>query len=689
MPDSESLRETVTAETKLVHPKTAEAIADDALRAQLSAALAPNYTIGSKLGSGGFGSVYRAIHGNTGQEVAVKVLRLESDWPAQTVAARIARFEREAKLCAALRHPNLVRLLDKGHTPTETYYAIFELVPGETLRDLLERERRLSVERVADLMSQVLDAVATAHAAGVVHRDLKPANIMVVNTGLTTHVKVLDFGISTLTLDARDADFHDVTQSHELIGTPRYCAPEQLRGDLPTPKTDLYAWGLVFLECITGQPAISGTAAEIYNRHLSPLEIPLPRGIVGHPLGEFLRRVLLKNPEERAGNAAQLHTEFKLLPLGDLVGALSDPSPEVTERPAEQAATFSMTEVRIERRHVTAIAVNLRLVPTGEQLADAEVLDPILRDQLSVCREALVRYGGVITGEMGESLVVMFGYPVASDGDARRAVRTVLELSEDIRMRGERLSTTHRLALQFRVGIHTGPITVKQGQVPTGITPTRALTLSAAADTNTIVVSPESRRLFESFAELEVGVQVPVSGVAQPVQTAWLVGERRGEALSFRPEQSASNEFIGRRAELGQLDDHLAGRRGRGFVRAALVVGEAGIGKSRLVREFLRKARDGGRSVLECRCLAEHRNIALSPVLPVLRHQLGLHSATDRLTGDSMVAALNGYGLDPARFVPIVCVWLSLPLPDGFQPAQVAPFRQRELLLEALVVVLT
>ena len=286
---------------------------------------------------------------------------------------------------------------------------------------------------------------------------------------------------------------------------------------------------------------------------------------------------------------------------------------------------------------------------------------------------------------MGESLVVMFGYPVASDGDARRAVRTVLELSEGIRKRSERLSATHRLALQFRVGVHTGPITVKRGQVPTGITPTRALTLSTAADTDTIVVSPESRRLLESFAEFEAGVQVPVGSEAQPVQTALLVGERRGEALSFRPGQSTSIEFIGRRAELGQLEDHLAGTRGRGFVRAALVVGEAGIGKSRLVREFLGKARDDGRSVLECRCLAEQRNVALWPVLPVLRHQLGLHGAADRLAGESMVEALNAYGLDPARFVPILCVWLSIPLPDGFQPARVAPFRQRELLLEALV----
>ena len=369
MPGSESSRETVAAETGVRFPKSAGALAADDLRAQLSTALAPHYTIGGELGSGGFGSVYRAVHANTGQYVAVKVLRLESDWPASVVAARIARFEREAALCAALRHPNIVRLLDRGHTSTETYYAIFELVLGETLRALLNREHRVSVERVADLMSQVLDALATAHAAGVVHRDLKPSNLMVVNTGLTSHVKVLDFGISTVTVDARDPDFRDVTGSHELVGTLPYCAPEQLRGDLPTPKTDLYAWGLVFLECITGRQTICGTPAEIYNRHLSPLEIPLPRGIVGHPLGGFLRRVLLKDPEERAGNAAQLHAEFRQLPLGDLVGALSETAPVATEGAVKQAVSPSPSESHVQRRQVTAIAVNLRLVPTGEQLA--------------------------------------------------------------------------------------------------------------------------------------------------------------------------------------------------------------------------------------------------------------------------------------------------------------------------------
>ncbi|MFY1829251.1 serine/threonine-protein kinase [Myxococcus fulvus] len=276
----------------------------DVLAEQLGAALAPHYEVHEKLGSGGFGAVYRAVHANTGQDVAVKVLRRQSSWSARVAASQVARFEREADLCAGLQHPNIVRLIDKGHTSTDLYYAIYERVPGETLGRLLDREKSLSVERAAELMGQVLDAVATAHAKGVVHRDLKPANIMVVSTGPSTHVKVLDFGISTLTLEARDSAFHNVTRSNELVGTPRYSAPEQLRGDVPTTKTDLYAWGLVFLECITGCSPISGaTVAEIYQQHLSPVEIPLPPSLVGHPLGAFLRKVLRKHPGERADDA--------------------------------------------------------------------------------------------------------------------------------------------------------------------------------------------------------------------------------------------------------------------------------------------------------------------------------------------------------------------------------------------------
>src|SRR5262245_59421108 len=101
---------------------------------ELKKALAPVYEVRDKLGSGGFGFVYRAVHANTGQEVAIKVLRRHASWSAQVAAPQVARFEREADMCAGLQHPNIVRLIDKGRTPGDLYYAIYELVPGQTLR---------------------------------------------------------------------------------------------------------------------------------------------------------------------------------------------------------------------------------------------------------------------------------------------------------------------------------------------------------------------------------------------------------------------------------------------------------------------------------------------------------------------------------------------------------------------------
>ncbi len=663
------------------------------LSTQLAIVLSPAYRVRDKLGSGGFGSVYRAVHSNTGQNVAVKVLRLQAAWTPAVAANQIARFEREAALCAALHHPNIVRLLDQGHTkasPGTTqgaggafYYAIYEYVPGETLRSLIDREQQLSVERTAELMGQVLDALATAHAAGVVHRDLKPANIMVVSTGASTHIKVLDFGISTLTLEARDTAFLSVTRSHELVGTPQYCAPEQLRGDVPTPRTDFYAWGLVFLECLTGRPAIAGsTLAEIYHQHLSPAEVPIPPSLVGHPLGDFLRRMLRKNPGERAADAGKLYAEFRRLPLGELVGVISAPAATPSRR---EEAGAPGSEPGLVRRQLTAIGCSLRLLPTGQQGADPEVLDPILSDQLRLCRDALVRYGGMVSGELGDALVVLFGYPSATDTDARRAVRTVLELAEDIRRRSERLRATHRLELQFRIGIHTGLALVSRGQVPTGITPTVALNLASAAAPGTILVSPESRRLFAPFAEIEAGGHAAVCGEAQPLPVGSLLGERRGESSSLFAGLGGADSFVGRRSELALLQEQLARSGSYTTPQAALVIGEAGIGKSRLVREFVSLASENGRTVLEFRCLSELRNTALAPVLPALRAQLGLGGVGSGEEGARLVESLRAHRLDPARFVAILCNWMALPLPDGYEPAQLAPARQRELLLEAMV----
>ncbi len=307
------------------------------------------YELIEQLGQGGFGTVFQARQQSTGQIVAVKMLRL-NNIDKQERNSKIERFERETHLCADLHHPNIVRLLDKCRTDKHHLFAIFEYVPGETLRDLLFREGAPPALKVWELMGQVLDGLACAHEQGIVHRDLKPANIMITSTGTRQHVKILDFGISTFEPGARTSDYQSLTLSKETVGTPSYSAPEQLRGEPPTVKSDMYAWGLVFVECLTGQAVIKGTTlAEIFHKHLSPENVPLPSAILGHPLGDLLRKVLLKNHKDRIGQTNQLYSDFQKLNLTNIVGQLnrtsSDTQAKVGLRPQDGTTIISISYI--------------------------------------------------------------------------------------------------------------------------------------------------------------------------------------------------------------------------------------------------------------------------------------------------------------------------------------------------------
>src|SRR5262249_36059990 len=156
----------------------------------------------------------------------------------QTQEKRIARFQREMALCAEIHHPNIVRLIDSGRADAGLVYSVFEFVPGKNLGEALAEEGRIDALEAKHLMLQVLDALACAHAQEIVHRDIKPSNIMIVPTGARRNAMVLDFGIGALSADGRREDLARITLTNESIGTPCYSAPEQLRGQPPTPRSD-------------------------------------------------------------------------------------------------------------------------------------------------------------------------------------------------------------------------------------------------------------------------------------------------------------------------------------------------------------------------------------------------------------------------------------------------------------------
>ncbi len=308
------------------------------------------YELLSHLGTGGFGLVYRARQLNTGQLVAVKIARHLEGAAARSA---VARFKREMSVVGDLSHPNIVRLIDAGQVPDGPLFTVLELVRGDTLADLLQREGPLDPNEAKHLMIQVLDALFSAHDLGVIHRDLKPANIMVNSVGARRNSMVLDFGIATFVKAMRSADYQSLTPDGFVGGTPAYMAPEQFHGREPNPQTDIYAWGLMFLECLTGQRVVRGsTMAETMFMHLREEPHQLPSLLEEHPLGRILATALAKEPEQRYADTRDALIALVACDLSDLSrSALAAPGVVVAASAAPRLESPSRPQTRAAASH--------------------------------------------------------------------------------------------------------------------------------------------------------------------------------------------------------------------------------------------------------------------------------------------------------------------------------------------------
>ena len=277
------------------------------------------YEIQSPLGVGGMGEVYRARDTRLGRDVALKVLpesfARESD--------RLHRFEQEARAVAALNHPNILAIFDTGQN-NGSPFLVSELLEGETLRAILDGGG-LAQRKVIDYGVQIAQGLAAAHEKGIVHRDLKPENIFVTKDG---RIKILDFGLAKLAQKADAADGVTLTSSHTaagvVMGTASYMAPEQVRGDAADARTDIFAFGAVLYEMLSGKRAFRReTAAETMTAVLKedPPELSDPGHVVSPALDRIVRRCLEKNPEQRFQSAKDLSFALSALSGSDSTGA--------------------------------------------------------------------------------------------------------------------------------------------------------------------------------------------------------------------------------------------------------------------------------------------------------------------------------------------------------------------------------
>jgi serine/threonine protein kinase len=326
--DKEALADTIAKESKIVE--------DRGLLAP-GTILEERYEIIEKIGAGAMGTVYRARQLNVGRDVAIKAISPDAIRNPITVQ----RFETEARVIAELRHPNTVKLHDVVRGPRGELYLVVELLTGEPLDAVIARGPL--VERaVLELLAQVSDSLAEAHAKGIVHRDLKPANIFIQRIEGVEVARVLDFGIARLQHQST------ATASGALIGTPAYMSPEQASGEKVDARTDLYSLGIIAYEALAGErPFTAKSIPGLLLQHVERVPVPLversPPVSVRRDLDRLVMRLLAKDPNDRpkdAGALREILRSFEASSSVDRTVPISVEAPSLPRRRRSRVAAF-------------------------------------------------------------------------------------------------------------------------------------------------------------------------------------------------------------------------------------------------------------------------------------------------------------------------------------------------------------
>jgi hypothetical protein len=265
------------------------------------------YQLTSRIAIGGMGEVWQATDQVIGRTVALKILKDEY----MGDPGFLERFRAEARHAALVNHEGIANVFDYGEEDGSAFL-VMELVPGEPLSAILDRDRTLSADKVLDIVAQTSAALHAAHQAGLVHRDVKPGNLLITPEG---RVKITDFGI------ARIADQVPLTATGQVMGTVQYLSPEQASGQQAAPSTDIYSLGIVAYEALAGRRPFTGESqVAIAMAHINDAPPDLP-GTIPEPVRNLVLSCIAKTPADRPTSAAHLSRAATMLRRGDIAGA--------------------------------------------------------------------------------------------------------------------------------------------------------------------------------------------------------------------------------------------------------------------------------------------------------------------------------------------------------------------------------
>ena len=620
-----------------------------------------HYKITGKLGEGAMGEVWKAEDTDLGRPVALKFIgsHLLCDEEARQ------RFTREARAAASLNHPNICTIYELGEANAAAFIAM-ELVEGESL-DSKMLKGRLSIEEATGLCAQIADGLQEAHTKGLVHRDIKPQNLMLTPRGA---IKIMDFGLALFV--------RDVAQTRGGVGTPLYMSPEQVQGEAVDQRTDIWSLGAVLYEMLAARPPFqeeheAALFYSIVNEEPEPLDTPRP-DLPPH-LVQVVARALRKDRCERYTSAAEFRIDLETVAEGRTPPAI----PVGTNPPLGLAED--------ERVQAAILVSNLGgLVELVEDLS-SDRLDQVVDHVHERIAEIIAEHDGIMSQFSDEELVAVFGVSAGSEDYAARAARTALKLHRTVgEFKADPESDT-RSGLWLSSGIDSGLVhtrTTASDAAPrvTGVTQRVAASLGLHADPGEILMSGDCRRLLPAHFETDPQPPLRLRGVKQSVTPYQLKAE--SEAADPIASSEALSPFAGREAELSLLtsclDQALSGQG-----RIVTVVGDAGLGKTRLLHEFQRPIGADRACILQGRCQPHETG---SPFLPFVQLLKGLFRrvADSDLSLSAKTVKQRALEIDSelGRYLPTYLHLLALqsedyPLPDDFGRAD-----SRAAVLEAL-----
>ena len=697
-----------------------------------------HYRIVGQLGAGGMGKVYRGVDTRLGREVALKVLA-----PELQATEAFKRFEREARLLAALNHPNVATLYSFEESEGERFL-VMELVSGQSLSQRL-RTGPLPLADAVRLAGQVAEALQAAHERDIVHRDLKPANIMVLPTGVA---KLLDFGIAILRPAGGHAVAADgeteagrITGTHQILGTPAYMSPEQIRGRDVDARADIWAFGCVLFEMLAGHrlfayDTAADTMAAILER--DPNFDGLPSDVPAS-LRAMMRRCLQRELDNRARDIwhVRLELEDAARPLAEaspdrlclrcghsnsaghqfcghcgsslvaecpscgaqlgptvafcgacghhlraettevssappMAAAGPDAVPAMTPatpRPAVSGPDSAALDTADPATTPSALTAGERRYLTIVQFAldgYAELLENLAPEQLrevigqacDTVREVAAEYGGTVLSIEDACSTVVFGVPVSQEDDAQRAVAAALATTERVRQLLGGSDGTEPVTM--RAGLATGACVTRleeSGQYSVAGDPARsAARLADQAAADHVLIAPETARLVRYDYETEAAEALTLPGSVEAVEPRYVT--RQVDAEDRLGTKQSETTFTGRTRESADLEQGLAAVLA-GTGRFITVVGEAGLGKSRLLDEFASHA-EGTATVVYGRCHSHGKNTPYLPFLGILRAVLFV-DAGDRAADEQVAIRLAEIDPELMSFLPVYLHLLAVP----------------------------